>query len=148
MIISPHFTLEELTFSQLALRTGLDNTPEDEDIANLKLLCASLLEPVRTLLGVPLHVDSGYRSPQVNAAVGGAHASAHMYGRAADVIPIGMDLRTAFDQIRSHKELPIDQIIIECNAWIHLAIAATGTSPRGEALLASGSAGHWTYQPA
>ena len=142
--ISAHFTLEELTFSQAALRQGMDNAPPADAVENLGRLCSALLEPIRMLLAVPVHVDSGYRSPAVNAAVGGAKDSAHMTGRAADLVPIGMDLHAAFDAIRN-SSLPFDQVIAECNAWIHVAIAADGHEPRRQALAAWGSPGNWHY---
>lgn len=144
MLLSPNFTLEELTFSQIALRLGIDNTPPPAAIENLKRLCADLLEPARTLLQCPLHVDSGYRSGELNHQVGGAGDSRHMLGCAADVIPMGMDLRRAFDSINA-SALIFDQLILECDAWIHLGMAPPGTTPRRELLLASGSPGHWTY---
>jgi hypothetical protein len=146
MNLSPHFTLEELTFSQTALRKGIDNTPAAGAVENLTTLCATLLEPARDLLGVPLHLDSGFRSPALNEAVGGAKTSAHMDGRAADCIPQGADLRQAFDRLR-RSDLPYDQIIYECSAWIHLAIARKGETPRREALTATGGPGNWAYQP-
>lgn len=143
--LSTHFTLEELTFSQVALRTGLDNTPTPANIENLTRLCEQLLEPARTILGVPLHIDSGFRSDLVNSAIGGAMDSAHLDGRAADVIPIGMPVLDAFHALRADS-LPFDQIIFECATWIHLAIAPPGAIPRREALLASGHAGAWHYE--
>ena len=76
MNLSPHFTLAELTFSEVALRKGLDNTPSASLQPVMTRLCVELLEPVRTILGVPLHINSGYRSLAVNQAVGGASASA------------------------------------------------------------------------
>jgi hypothetical protein len=140
--LSQNFTLEELTFSQVAARKGIDNTPSPESIENLGKLCSVLLEPIRALLGVPLHVDSGYRSQEVNAAVGGASNSAHLEGRAADIIPLGMSLEEAFDKIRG-SDLPFDQVIGECGpAWIHVAIA---DNPRRQALTCWGSPGHWHY---
>ena len=142
--LSPHFTLDELTYSQYAARTGIDNTPTPQIVTELTRLCTMLLEPARTMLGLPLHVDSGYRSPAVNSNVGGAADSAHMFGRAADVLPIGMSVIDAFDQLRLDS-LPYDQIIFECEAWIHLAIAPLGQDPRRQVLIASGSPGHWTY---
>lgn len=144
--LSEHFSLEELIFSQVASRKGLDNTPNDFEVMNLTRLCVEILEPSRILLGVPLHVDSGFRAPLVNTAVGGALSSAHKDGRAADCIPIGMHLQAAFDRLRTSK-LPYDQIIIEYNAWIHMAIAPTDVPPRREALVASGYPGTWTYHP-
>lgn len=146
--LSPNFTLEEMTYSATALRRGIDNTPNPQHIAELKRLCDTLLEPARALLGVPFHIDSGFRSPALNTAVGStAPNSAHLFGRAADVVPQNSDLRACFDKIR-HSPLPYDQIIIECNAWLHMAIAPVGTQPRRQSLIASGSPGHWSYQPA
>ena len=143
--MSEHFPLESLTFSQTAIRKGISNEPPQQAIDNLTALCSTLLEPARALLGVPFHVDSGYRSEVLNEAVGGATHSAHLDGRAADVVPVGMDLREAFDRLRS-SDLPVDQCILECGAWLHLAIAKDGDEPRGEFLTASGGPGHWTYQ--
>lgn len=142
---SEHFTIQELTFSQFALRHGISNTPNDQQLANLERLRDALLEPGRILLGeLPWHIDSGYRAPSVNAAIGGATDSAHMDGRAADVIPKGISLLMAFDKLRV-SSLPYDQIILECNAWIHLAIARVGVAPRRQALLAHGQPGAWAY---
>lgn len=143
--LSEHFTLEELTFSQVATRLGIDNTPPAAALENLPRLCALLLEPARTILAVPLHVDSGFRCPELNARIGGSPASAHMFGRAADVIPIGLDLAAAFETLRLTADLPYDQIIFECAAWIHLAVAPEGAEPRREALTATGGPGTWRY---
>lgn len=147
MNLSVHFTLEELTRSQAALRLGLDNTPNVEQVKNGEALANFLLEPVRALLGVSLHIDSGFRSPMVNQAVGStAVHSAHLDFLAADVVPDGMDLRKAFDLICvAAPGLPLDQIILECNAWIHLGMAPRGKAPRRQFLLAAGGPGHWSY---
>lgn len=85
------------------------------------------------MLGVPLHINSGYRCPAVNAAVGGKIASAHMDGRAADFVPVGMYLREAFDKIKA-SDLPFDQLIVEYGTWIHVAIARQGVDPRRQVL--------------
>jgi len=143
--MSEHFSLESLTFSQTATRKGIDNTPPQQAIDSLNLLCSTLLEPARALLGCPFRVDSGFRCEALNEAVGGARTSAHLDGRAADCIPEGMDLQAAFDKIRL-SDLPYDQVIFECQAWIHLAIARDGETPRRQALTAAGGPGHWTYQ--
>jgi hypothetical protein len=145
--LSEHFLLSEMARSQTALRQGIDNTPDADSLENLRVLCNTLLEPVRTLLGVPLHIDSGYRSPILNSAVGGAFDSAHLEGRAADVIPIGMDLHVAFLAIEK-SPLSFDQLIIECNAWLHISIPPAGAVPRHELLVATGTPGHWTYEAA
>lgn len=146
MNLTPHFTLEELTFSDVALRQGIDNTPTDAQVDDLRHLCVTLLEPIRALLGVSMHINSGFRSAKLNAAVGGAHTSAHMAGLAADFVPIGLDLRTTFATLRTRADLFYDQIIFECQAWIHIAVAPTGLKPRRQALTATGHAGDWAYQ--
>jgi zinc D-Ala-D-Ala carboxypeptidase len=145
--ISKDFTVAELTFSQIASRQGIPNIPSAAQLANLEDLCTTLLEPARALLACPLHVDSGYRSPAINTLVGGASDSAHLDGRAADIIPIGWTLLAAFHALRG-SVLPFDQIIFECNAWIHLAIAEFGSQPRRQALIAQGGPGHWSYKAA
>lgn len=143
--LSPNFSLEELTFSEMALRRGWKNDPAPLALDNLKRLCETVLEPIRAAFGVPIHINSGYRSAQINRAVGGASGSAHLIGRAADIVPIGIPLQMAFDHIRG-MNLPLDQAIFECQAWIHVAIAPEGEGPRREFLTATGMPGNWTYQ--
>jgi zinc D-Ala-D-Ala carboxypeptidase len=143
--LSEHFTLEELSFSEIALRQGIGNQPPSEATINLTHVCEFLLEPIRKLLDVPIHVNSGYRSPAVNRLVGGAADSAHLQGRAADIVPMGFSLQDAFTLIRLSK-LPYDQVIFECKAWIHVAISPEGSEPRRQALTATGSPGHWRYE--
>ena len=144
MNLSTNFTLDALTHSQTALRQGIDNSADPATVDRLTHLCVGLLEPARRLLGVPIQIDSGFRCLQLNRAVGGSATSAHCYGCAADLIPQGMDLRQAFDMLR-HSELPYDQIILECNAWIHLALPRPGAVARKMALTAAGGPGRWTY---
>lgn len=143
--LTPHFSSEELSHSDVALRRGYDNTPNAGELANLARLAGSLLEPARALLGVPMQVNSGFRCPSVNAAVGGAQNSAHMDGRACDFVPVGMDLVAAFEKL-AHSGLPYDQIIIECNAWVHIAVAQVGVNPRRMAMVAGGGPGKWFYR--
>src|SRR5437016_5503953 len=121
--LSEHFSLEELSFSELALRQGFDNVVPKGLEVNLVELAQTLLEPARGLLGVPLHINSGYRSSEVNAAIGGSVNSAHMEGRAADFVPIGKDVLEAFHDLRVTEDLPYDQLIFECGSWIHIAVA-------------------------
>ena len=148
MQLSEHFTLDELVRSQVALRTDLDNVPNHEQTEHLHRLCELLLEPARHALGIPLHIDSGFRSPLVNAATGGSINSAHMDGRAADVLTIGLPELAAFHILRA-TDLPFDQIIFECATWIHLAIALPGVAPRREAEIATrappGDPRRWIY---
>lgn len=121
MLISPHFTLDEMTVSQLAAREGLDNNPPAEARANLQLLCNSL-EQVRALFGAPVIVSSGYRSPAVNQRIGGARTSQHLQGLAADFTVFGMSPREVVRRV-SESAIPFDQLILEFDNWVHLAVS-------------------------
>lgn len=125
--LSPHFTLEEMVASQTAARLGLDNTPPREMMATLKRT-AQLLEEVRTLLGGrPVLVSSGYRSPAVNRAVGGAQNSAHMLGCAADFSCPSFGPPLEICRTIARSAIAFDQVIHEFRAWVHIAWAP---SPR------------------
>lgn len=139
--LSPHFTLAELTTTS----TGLPNRPGDAALGRLRRLCTELLEPVRSIVGVPLRVNSGYRSAAVNARIGGSRTSAHLTGSAADVVPIGLDGEEAMRRIvEAHRAglLPaLDQAIIYAGGMIHLGAARDGRQPRGELLRSLASSG-------
>ena len=84
--LTKNFSLAELTKSQTASRRGLDNTPTPQVEKNLKNLAETILQPLREKLGKPIVINSGYRSPAVNAAVGGSATSAHRFGHAVDLV--------------------------------------------------------------
>jgi zinc D-Ala-D-Ala carboxypeptidase len=135
MKLSPHFTLAEMTVSQTAARAGIDNTPPPPALGRLRLLCA-LLERVRTHLGAPIIVLSGYRSGKVNALVRGSPTSQHMKGEAADFIApkFGPPLDICAALVDSG--LDYDQLILEfadskTGGWVHISVA---DDPRGQAL--------------
>ncbi|AHD13655.1 peptidase M15 [Pseudomonas sp. FGI182] len=130
MLISPHFTLDEMTVSQLAAREGLDNNPPAEARANLQLLC-NALEQVRALFGAPVIVSSGYRSPAVNQRIGGALTSKHLQGLAADFTVIEVSPREVVRRI-SESAIPFDQLILEFDNWVHLAVSRS--DPRRQVL--------------
>lgn len=122
MMLSPNFSLAELTTSQFAARTGLDNTPGPETLANLHRL-ALVLERARAWLNRPIIVLSGYRSPSLNRAIGGSRRSAHMTGLAADFIcPTYGKVMDVFESLRS-SGIVYDQLIAERRTWIHLGIS-------------------------
>lgn len=127
MKLSKHFDLAELTTSQHAARKGIDNTPDESSFAALCALCEAVLEPLRVSLGVPVVVNSGYRSPRVNKAVGGSKTSQHMLGEAADIIVPGVPVGVVFAKIAELK-LPVDQCIDEFGAWVHVSHRAGGTN--------------------
>jgi zinc D-Ala-D-Ala carboxypeptidase len=133
MKVSEHFTLEELSFSEVAARLGLDNSPGPSVITNLGLVAAAL-ETVRTLLGdKPIAVHSAYRSAEVNQAVGGVVTSAHCHGLACDFVchAFGTPAEVALAILRSDVEY--DQLILEYG-WVHVALAQEGLLSRREAL--------------
>ena len=77
MKLSKNFTLEELIRSNTAERMGIDNVPKDEKVVeNLRSLCLEVLQPLRDYVGAPVHINSGYRCPELNMTVGGVKKSA------------------------------------------------------------------------
>ncbi|MFJ3112192.1 D-Ala-D-Ala carboxypeptidase family metallohydrolase [Pseudomonas putida] len=130
MLITPHFTFDEMTVSQLAARDGFDNTPPSEARANLLLLCCAL-EQVRALFDAPIIVSSGYRSEKVNRLIGGAVSSQHVQGLAADFTVVEVSPRETVRRI-SESGVPFDQLILEFDKWVHLSVARD--TPRRQVL--------------
>jgi len=85
MNLTANFTLSEMVKSETALRHGMDNTPGEVEIGNLKVLCEKVLQPVRDHFGKGVKVNSGFRHPAVNQKVGGSPTSDHCKGQAADI---------------------------------------------------------------
>jgi D-alanyl-D-alanine dipeptidase len=132
MELSKNFTLEELTVSDTGKKMGLDNTPKVEQIDNLKALCEQVLQPVRDKLGVSVKVNSGYRSPEVNKAIGGAATSQHQKGEAADITLGSKDgNKLLYGTI---KELgKYDQLIDEKDyQWVHVSWKKNGVNRKQE----------------
>jgi zinc D-Ala-D-Ala carboxypeptidase len=134
--LTEHFTLEEFCDSQTAARQGIHNVPpaSSQERKNIQRT-AEVMEDVRSILGhKPILISSGYRSPQVNAAVGGSKTSAHMSGLAADFTCPGYGTPIAVcKKLHPHmKELGIDQLIHEYDTWVHLGL--TAGAPRHQAL--------------
>jgi len=130
--LSAHFTLEELTISQNAARLGLDNTPGPDIIANLRRTALGL-ELVRALTGAPIIISSGYRSPLVNKAVGGATKSQHLTGQAADITAPGFGTPEQLVSAIVGSTIPFDQCILEFGAWCHISFVTD--APRRQALI-------------
>lgn len=121
MNLSPHFTLAEFTHSQTAARLGIDNMPTPAIIGNM-VRVAHALELIRNLVGKPIIITSGYRSPALNANTpGSSPTSAHTRGGAVDfIIPA---FGTPFDVCKMiiGMGFAFDQLIFE-RGWVHLAI--------------------------
>ncbi len=127
----PHFSLAELTVSETAERQGIDNTPPPAIVEKLRFT-AHAMESVRDLLGVPVVVLSGYRSPELNRAVGGSANSQHMRGEACDFIASRYGPPLAICRAIVDSDLPFDQLIFE-GGWVHISFVAD-RKPRGEVL--------------
>ena len=135
MNLSKSFSLEELTHSDAAARNGWDNTPGENEKANLTRL-AALLEQVKTAVGnKPVMINSAFRSKQVNDAVGSKDTSQHRIGCAADLRVPGMTPREVVLACIG-AGLPFDQIILEFDAWTHISVPnEAGHAPRGSRLI-------------
>ncbi len=144
MKLSPNFELSELLHSQEAIRRGIDNTPTSTIVAELQRLAQLILQPLRDHVGRPIVISSGYRSPALNRAVGGAPSSHHMQGRAADITVPGMKPRDVALAIVGLR-LPYEQVILEGGAWTHVAVAGDGVTPKREQLTAIFGPGGVTY---
>jgi hypothetical protein len=125
MQLTPHFSLAELTASTTARRLGIDNTPPPELMPRL-VLTAEMLERIRTTLGVPITVTSGYRGRQVNQAVGGVTSSDHTQGHAADIVApgYGTPYQIAKALAPLVSVLGIGQLILEGvkgKQWVHVS---------------------------
>ena len=126
--MTPHFSLAELTVTS---HREFDNTPNEEETANLQKL-AEFLEQVKTLLdGKPIMINSAFRSKAVNDSVGSKDTSQHRLGYAADFKVPGM---TPDQVVRAiiDSDLQFDQIIREFDAWTHISISPY---PRRQALI-------------
>ena len=120
MQLSKHFTLDEATYSETAVRMHIDNQPSTLQLENMKH-AAACLEPLREVTG-PLRINSWLRLPDVNVAVGGSKVSSHMDGWAIDVSSTKM---TPIELCHKVEELGIkfDQMIHEFGRWMHISFA-------------------------
>lgn len=142
MRLSAHFVLGEFTRSSTATKRGIDNTPSQAHLANLRELAATL-ELVRSVLGHPIHISSGYRSPALNRAVGGSVTSDHANGLAADFTCPGFGSVQPVCEAILAAGIQFDQLIYEQGAteWVHLGI---GTRMRRQVLSWSPKSGYAT----
>ena len=150
MKLTANFSLLELTKSQTAERKGIDNTPSPEHQENLKLLCESVLQPVRDHFGKVVTISSGYRSPELCTAIGSKITSQHAKGQAADFEIFGVSNKTLADYIDS--ELHYDQLILEYwnesdpnSGWVHCSFSKGNN--RKQYLRAYKEDGKTKYEP-
>lgn len=140
--LTQKFRLDEFTISQVAERHGYRNEPNEKQIENLRLLCVNVLQPLREIITVPIFINSGFRSFDVNAAVGGKFNSQHLEGKAADFIVPSMNLVDVFNIIL--QKLSFDQLIYEFGKWIH--VSWNGDKNRNEVLLSKKLCGKTIYE--
>lgn len=123
MRLSKNFTLFELTYSDTANKLGFKNLPTQEEIRNLGALVQNVLQPLRDMLGKPITITSGFRNKLLNQKVGGASNSQHLYGQAADIIVLGMNVEDLYNYIKN-SNLIYDQLILEQtkkDKWVHIS---------------------------
>ena len=128
--ISKNFALSEMTKSATAERLGVDNTPSSIHLVNLTHLAIHILQPVRDQFGV-ITINSGYRSPALNAKVGGSKTSQHCNGQAADFESFSTPNPDLAKWIA--KNLDFDQLILEFydgvdpnSGWVHCSYNLMG----------------------
>jgi|TARA_B100001094_G_scaffold200441_1_gene194493 uncharacterized protein YcbK (DUF882 family) len=125
--LSENFSLQELLKSQTALRKGIDNKPTDPSvITNLQVLCEKVLQPIRDHFARPVVINSGYRCPKLNKAIGSSSKSQHTKGEAADIEIPGLSNKELAEYIEDN--LPFDQLILEFyngvdpnSGWVHVS---------------------------
>lgn len=135
MNLSEHFTLEEATISQTASRLGIDNTPPPAALRIMQIMAVKM-ELLRELLGnPPIQISSWYRSPELNAAVGGVKNSQHILGEAVDFIcpAIGTPADVCKAILEQPYRVSFDQLILE-HTWVHISFAITTRQPRTQVL--------------
>ncbi len=136
MKLTEHFSLGELVASDYAIRHGINNMPVDHEVlSNLNALALGL-ERARAVLLLPMHINSGYRSPKVNAGIGGAQNSAHLRGLAADFVIHGVSPREVCLRLQEHADtIGFDKLIHE-GTWTHISFPEAEERPRAQVLTA------------
>jgi uncharacterized protein YcbK (DUF882 family) len=132
--LSDNFYLDEFTKSNVAVSKGIKNIPSDEAVGNLSALASRLLQPVRDKAGKPVRISSGYRSEELNKAVGGVEGSRHTKGEAADIYCEGMSAGDLFSLILS-LGIGFDQLILY-SSFVHVSFSEGNN--RGQILYAKG----------
>lgn len=150
MRLSENFTLTEFTKSQTGLRLGIDNDPQGEHLENLRHLVNEIIQPVRSHYGRVMTINSGYRSPELNRAIGGAGTSQHCRGEAADIEIPGVPNYDLALYIQQHCEF--DQLILEFytpgiadSGWVHVSLRRDGKN-RKQTLTAMRQKGKTVYR--
>ena len=135
--MSEHFSLAELTRSSKAELLDINNFPVEAYIVDNLEKLANHLEVVREIVGVPIKINSGYRCPSLNKAIGGSAKSDHMLGLAADINASGFTPKQFAKVIVENKDkIGFRQCILEFDTWVHLSFPDDGVKPKLEVLTA------------
>jgi len=135
MKLSQNFTLEELCVSDTAERMGKPIVASKQIIDELRRGCKTVVQPIRNWHGNPLIINSGYRPEWLNKAIGGSRTSQHMKGQAVDFrILRAHGKLIVLARAIARSDIPFDQLIYECDSWIHVSWPALGVAPRQEVL--------------
>lgn len=129
MHLSEELLLEELEFSQVAIRRNFDNRVPELKVPNIRILVNSLLQPVQKRLGSRLIITSGYRCARLNREMAGSRNSAHMLGLAADIRVPGMSPYEVTECV-AESDLPYDVVMHEFGRWTHVQAARPSETPR------------------
>ena len=124
--ISKHISFREGVYSITAKRLGLDNTPNDEQLANMELVAKEIFEPLRAWVGGPIKINSFFRSPKLNKAIGGSSKSQHCKGQAIDIDDTFKRSSNAAMYRFIKDNLDFDQMIWEFGDdnnpdWVHVS---------------------------
>jgi zinc D-Ala-D-Ala carboxypeptidase len=123
--LSENFTLDEFTRSDVAIKLGIINEPGEKEIEALRVLVNRTIQPLRDKLGIPIHINSGYRCPELNKAVGGVPTSQHQKGEAAD-LSIDGKANNILDALENN-DIPFDQAILyRKQNFLHVSLKLDG----------------------
>lgn len=152
MHLSKNLTLSEVTKSATAKRRGISNEPTIEHLENLKAVAENIFQPIREEFLCPIYVSSGYRSEELNEAIGGSKTSQHSKGEALDLDADVYGVITNADIYHyAEDNLDYDQLIWEFGTdenpdWVHISYRRDGKN-RGQKLRAERSGGKTVYRP-
>ncbi len=124
--ISKHISYKEGVYSRTAERLGLKNDPSDDHLANMKLVAEKVFEPLRSYVGAPIKINSFYRGPELNKAIGGSAKSQHCHGQAIDIDDTFGHKSNADMYMYIKENLEFDQMIWEFGDdnnpnWVHVS---------------------------
>lgn len=121
VVLTQHFHLSEFLF----IGSHPDNLPDAQIVANIMFGCATILEPARKDILCAIRINSGYRNPEYNAAVGGVEHSQHMQGCAADIMPVNPSTFSRLVQVLKVNPF-VDQLLTARSGWLHVSWCPSG----------------------